>query len=374
MSVDPVLPASTLDHTREDVAANPTHVTDQLLSRPESPAGVQSVTQDAQLTAAAEGVRDAEGIVDPLESAGLGMGETRSGRAKGQGAGASSSAPASKPKKIAVLTSGGDSAGMNAAGEQGWTEGGCAGADGAVGFLCSPRRRPYGHRPVRHKRLLNPPLGLTCSLPNSAAAKPTSSAKDGKVWSAATPRLRLRSPSRHRRPRLPPSRRPSRARPLLPPCLQAKSSLWPAHPRPTRRTRRRPSTSTFRPPRSALALASCSSTAQARVTTTSRTRMPSRRTSTAMRARITRITRTSPTITGTRTTRITAGTATWPPTSDARATRWTRQERRSRGRTLSVSDGTMSADGSEKAEHSSGPRGLSDVSLAETATRRACRS
>lgn len=89
----------TIEHTQEDVAANPKHVeNDQLeamdpnASRPETPTQTQSVPV----------AKDEEGIASAFTQK------------------EPSSAPHQvkpKQKKIAVLTSGGDSAGMNAAGE-----------------------------------------------------------------------------------------------------------------------------------------------------------------------------------------------------------------------------------------------------------------
>jgi hypothetical protein len=106
----PVLSPSTLNHTAEDLAANPNSIASQLVealtpgsSRPDTPP-----------TAAVDGflkqspVRDEEGV--PLPGSKLKV-EPMTGTATGP------AATAHKTKKIAVLTSGGDSAGMNAAGE-----------------------------------------------------------------------------------------------------------------------------------------------------------------------------------------------------------------------------------------------------------------
>jgi hypothetical protein len=87
----------TIDNTKSDVAQNPGHVEkDQLealtpnASRPDTP----TQSENVQIT------KDEEGIpAFTLRS--------------------SQGGSAQKPKKIAVLTSGGDSAGMNAAGESG---------------------------------------------------------------------------------------------------------------------------------------------------------------------------------------------------------------------------------------------------------------
>ena len=88
----------TVERTKSDVAANPNHVeNDQLeamdpdASRPETPTHVKATPT----------AKDEEGIVSAF----------------GQKAPHASHPTQSKQKKIAVLTSGGDSAGMNAAGE-----------------------------------------------------------------------------------------------------------------------------------------------------------------------------------------------------------------------------------------------------------------
>jgi 6-phosphofructokinase 1 len=92
----------TIEHTKADVAANPNHVeNDQLeamdpnASRPETP------TQSKAVPIA----KDEEGIASAFGQ-------------KGPSSAPQQSKP--KQKKIAVLTSGGDSAGMNAAGESVW--------------------------------------------------------------------------------------------------------------------------------------------------------------------------------------------------------------------------------------------------------------
>lgn len=82
------LPSATLENTASDVAANPGHVSEQQHQ-------VKMATQQQESATVS---RDEEGISMPMSKSPSNV--------------ASSS---SKPKKIAVLTSGGDSAGMNAA-------------------------------------------------------------------------------------------------------------------------------------------------------------------------------------------------------------------------------------------------------------------
>lgn len=88
----------TIEHTKADVQANPDHVTNDQLeamdpdaSRPETPTQVKAVPT----------AKDEEGIASAF----------------GQKAAATAQPSQPKQKKIAVLTSGGDSAGMNAAGQ-----------------------------------------------------------------------------------------------------------------------------------------------------------------------------------------------------------------------------------------------------------------
>lgn len=91
----------TIEHTKADVAANPNHIENDQLeamdpnnSRPETP------TQTKPVPVA----KDEEGIASAFGK---------------QGASSAPQPAKPKQKKIAVLTSGGDSAGMNAAGECG---------------------------------------------------------------------------------------------------------------------------------------------------------------------------------------------------------------------------------------------------------------
>lgn len=84
------LPSATLENTANDVAANPGHVAEQQHQA--------TLSEEPQSKAAAS--RDEEGINMPASAASLQQHATGS---------------SGKPKKIAVLTSGGDSAGMNAA-------------------------------------------------------------------------------------------------------------------------------------------------------------------------------------------------------------------------------------------------------------------
>jgi hypothetical protein len=88
----------TIEHTKADVEANPGHVANDQLeamnpdaSRPETPTQVKAVPVS----------KDEEGIASAF----------------GQKAAPAAQSSKPKQKKIAVLTSGGDSAGMNAAGE-----------------------------------------------------------------------------------------------------------------------------------------------------------------------------------------------------------------------------------------------------------------
>lgn len=99
---------TTVDHSKQDIAENPDHVQAQQLeamtpaaTRPTSPGGSpQGQTTDQQ-----EAQDDMEDkLSNALAPAKSGSRKSRHGKKERQ-------------KKIAVLTSGGDSAGMNAAGE-----------------------------------------------------------------------------------------------------------------------------------------------------------------------------------------------------------------------------------------------------------------
>ena len=91
------LPQETLESLSKDVQANPEHVAQQSTEAlaSVSPAAAEKSSEKPQPQAA---TRDEEGIPNTFEQ-----------HTKDEGA--------TKQKKIAVLTSGGDSAGMNAAGE-----------------------------------------------------------------------------------------------------------------------------------------------------------------------------------------------------------------------------------------------------------------
>lgn len=167
------LPQETLESLSKDVQSNPEHVAQQSTEALASvSAAAAEMSSEKPMPQAA--TRDEEGIPNTFEQ-----------HTKDEGA--------TKQKKIAVLTSGGDSAGMNAAGE--------LRASDLADF--SPRCRSSEYCPVSsaierwYKKLIR-----------SVAAKPTSSAKVGKVSFAAT-RQNLRqhphpsSPSAYRSPSFP---------------------------------------------------------------------------------------------------------------------------------------------------------------------------
>lgn len=103
---------STVDHSKTDIANNPDHVQAQQLealtpaaTRPTSPGQLEDQDQDQN-----QDKQEQEDMEDKLSNA---LAPSKSG------AGGKSRSGSKKPrqKKIAVLTSGGDSAGMNAAGQ-----------------------------------------------------------------------------------------------------------------------------------------------------------------------------------------------------------------------------------------------------------------
>jgi hypothetical protein len=104
-----MLSSKTVESTLQDVAAHPGHVADQQLE-----AMTPLVDGAAGSGAGVAGAKDLEGVPDtvdaPVEKSLPGINTTG-------GASTSASGLRKRQKKIAVLTSGGDSAGMNAAGE-----------------------------------------------------------------------------------------------------------------------------------------------------------------------------------------------------------------------------------------------------------------
>ena len=197
------LPNDTVDATKSDVEANPSHVRDQPTAAmtPDNTVPGSSDSNSNEIE-----TKDLEGISEIIKPQGS-EDEAVAGNAGGK---------PKRQKKLAVLTSGGDSAGMNAAGE--FDKGTC-GCDSGV--VCGSGRlksrsgyslftRPRGclrnHALItsraRGPRGQNSLPSLQLEFPHSEAndqseplsdkvspvdVKPTSFEKDGRVSSVATP-------------------------------------------------------------------------------------------------------------------------------------------------------------------------------------------
>lgn len=104
------LPSDTLKATKIDVKANPSHVRDQPIA---------AMTPDNNVPGAAAATTGNEAETKDLEGINESVKVAESGSSDETAAAAVGTAGGGRPKrqkKLAVLTSGGDSAGMNAAG------------------------------------------------------------------------------------------------------------------------------------------------------------------------------------------------------------------------------------------------------------------
>lgn len=99
------LPEGTVNSTKQDVHANPSHVKDQPSAAMSSTNSVQNGNGEEEREELAPATKDLEGITDSVKPSIV----------TGHGDDASAGLKAKRQKKLAVLTSGGDSAGMNAA-------------------------------------------------------------------------------------------------------------------------------------------------------------------------------------------------------------------------------------------------------------------
>jgi hypothetical protein len=105
-----MLSSKTVESTLQDVASHPGHVADQQL---EAMTPLVDGAAGSGAGGAGAGAKDLEGVPDTVDA----PVETLPGTNAAGGASTSASGLRKRQKKIAVLTSGGDSAGMNAAGE-----------------------------------------------------------------------------------------------------------------------------------------------------------------------------------------------------------------------------------------------------------------
>lgn len=106
-----MLSSKTVESTLQDVASHPGHVADQQL---EAMTPLVDGAAGPGARGAGAGAKDLEGVPDTVDAP---VENTLPGINTTGGASTSASGLRKRQKKIAVLTSGGDSAGMNAAGE-----------------------------------------------------------------------------------------------------------------------------------------------------------------------------------------------------------------------------------------------------------------